>query len=937
MRKILSIFLAVCLLTAGSAAWADYWNEGNSGTTEDDAYLIDSIDDLKALRDRVNAGIEPDDRYYRLETDMNLTELTDWEPIGTSVTEFDPAGTSDHPFKGHFNGNNHLLYVNITRQDGEAEGRETRNGIFWAVNSTGVAIKNLKVDGYITGNYVGGIAVDLLGGTIDNCKFTGTIEGYYPDWYYGHAVCVGGGGGIVCHISGGLIKNCSVTATVKGHNRDYDANEDIAYAGGIAAYMDGGSIQNCEVLAGSSVSAYLYYSGVNDLTYAGGIVGYANLGLEQSIKNCTFDGTINSKGKFAGGIVAYLSGGTISGNSISKNTTVTSLYIVGGIAGRIGAGSVVSSNSVVTGAGVTAFVEPGEVAYSIGGIIGLMNAGTVKDNTAYATLSGTASYIGGVIGKVESERSATITISENEYSGATYGIGFDASGFPSNEGCINASEKVAIKTTSLKAGIIKAAYSVTIERTGGASPYTWAISSGKLPAGLTLNKTTGKLSGKPTKAGTFNFTVKVTDKNKKTATKAFTLKITQPSISGTLNNGIMKASYSGTLKATGGTSAYTWTISSGKLPTGLVIGKSNGKITGTPTAAGTFNFTVKVTDKNGATATKSYKIEITKPVISGTLKNGIQKAAYSATLKATGGTAAYTWSISSGALPKGMTLNKTTGKISGTPTATGTFKFTVKVTDKNKVTATKVYTLKITKTTIGGTICTGVIEGYSYSSTLTVSGGTAAYKWTISKGKLPTGLKLTYSGTTATISGTPTKAGTFSFTVKVTDKNSVAATKAFSVYVVSKSLIQTATKNVKSASATVKAASSNKKTSQSLTAAVPNIMTNNPSAFQGNGTITLATTLSVASDDVVETYEGKDSDLVKVKANTELTFIIGEWGVDVSELTVYVDDKPVEGLTVEEGKFTLTPEMVHDDFKVSVKAQSEGVELESEEVYIISE
>ena len=154
---------------------------------------------------------------------------------------------------------------------------------------------------------------------------------------------------------------------------------------------------------------------------------------------------------------------------------------------------------------------------------------------------------------------------------------------------------------------------------------------------------------------------------------------------------------------------------------------------------------------------------------------------------------------------------------------------------------------------------------------------------------------------------------------------------------VSKSLIQTATKNVKSASATVKAASSNKKTSQSLTAAVPNIMTNNPSNSQGNGTITLAATLNVASDDVIETYEGKDSDLVKVKANTELTFIIGEWGVDVSELTVYVDEKPVEGLTVEDGRFILTPEMVHGDFKVSVKAQSEGVELESEEVYIISE
>ena len=124
---------------------------------------------------------------------------------------------------------------------------------------------------------------------------------------------------------------------------------------------------------------------------------------------------------------------------------------------------------------------------------------------------------------------------------------------------------------------------------------------------------------------------------------------------------------------------------------------------------------------------------------------------------------------------------------------------------------------------------------------------------------------------------------------------------------------------------------------QSLKASIPVTLQTGTLTAQGSGTITLAATLNVASDDVVEAYDGKDSDLVKVKANTELTFIIGEWGVDVSELTVYVDDKPVEGLTVEDGRFTLTPEMVHDDFKVSVKAQSEGVELESEEVYIISE
>ena len=902
MKKRIFVFLTVCLLTACSAAWADYWDEGHEGTASS-PYIIDTIADLQALRDRVNNGTEPEGKYYKLTKNLNISSITDWVPIGDDKSR---------PFTGHFDGNGKSIHVNISRSNGDA-------GLFDYVNTEAdtYAVKNLTVSGTAAGRWGAGIVLDLYSGIIDNCTFTGTLS--RSTSYY----CEGNIGGIVQYMANGKITNCTVSATIS--RGGYDTRE---YAGGIVGVVVGGSIENCKV-QGTTISGFMR---------SGGIAGDVQMANFDYIKDCTFSGTIDtisSRGEgYSGGIVGRIEGGNLQNNHViavsNSVTEIKSTKYAGGIAGRIG------ESTVLENCDVSSLVTVIGASDAMGGIVGLMNASTVRNNQTYALVSGDIAGLGGVVGKLDA---ASYTIKNNIYNASLkHGIGVNSQGVASDEGCSKASGKITITTgATLPAGILKAAYSMTFEANGGVSSYTWTVSKGTLPAGLTLNKTTGVLSGKPTASGAFSFTVKAVDKNKAAATKAFKLAITKPVILGTLNNGVVKVSYSAELEVNGGTEAYTWTISSGKLPTGLALGKSTGKITGKPTAAGTFKFTVKVTDANKAAATKAYTVTITKPVISGTLPDGALKGAYSAVLTATGGTSAYTWTISSGKLPTGLSLGKTNGKITGKPTATGTFKFTVKVTDKNKVTATKAYTVKVTKTAMSGSLTTGTIEGYSYYGNLTVSGGTAAYKWTISKGKLPTGLKLTYSGTTATISGTPTKAGSFSFTVKVTDKNSVAATKAFSIYVVSKSLIQTATKNVKSASATVKATSSNKKTSQSLTAAVPNIMTNNPSNSQGNGTITLAATLNVASDDVIETYEGKDSDLVKVKANTELTFIIGEWGVDVSELTVYVDDKPVEGLTVEEGKFTLTTEMVHSDFKVSVKAQSDGVELESEEVYIISE
>ncbi|RLC74760.1 MAG: hypothetical protein DRI61_16085, partial [Chloroflexi bacterium] len=134
---------------------------------------------------------------------------------------------------------------------------------------------------------------------------------------------------------------------------------------------------------------------------------------------------------------------------------------------------------------------------------------------------------------------------------------------------------------------------------------------------------------------------------------------------------------------------------SGSLPTGLTL-SSAGVISGTPTTAGSSTFTVKVEDsstpKNQATKQLSINVnEQTQPLTITTegLPDGIVGTEYSATLSASGGIPPYTWSISSGFLPNGLTLNSSTGAISGTPIEQGTYSFTVQVQDADSNTAAK--------------------------------------------------------------------------------------------------------------------------------------------------------------------------------------------------------------------------------------------------------
>ena len=183
----------------------------------------------------------------------------------------------------------------------------------------------------------------------------------------------------------------------------------------------------------------------------------------------------------------------------------------------------------------------------------------------------------------------------------------------------------AITTSSLPNATTSAAYSQAVSVSGGISPYTFAVTSGSLPSWATLNASTGVISGTPTANGTSTFTITVTDAAGLTTSGTITLTVgatgavittgiavTTP----VLPTGQVSQAYSGTLTAGGGTgSGYTWSVTSGSLPTGLSLAPSTGVVSGTPSAAGTSSVTVQVTDSGSNTATQVLPMTIiTGPV-----------------------------------------------------------------------------------------------------------------------------------------------------------------------------------------------------------------------------------------------------------------------------------------------------------------------------------
>ncbi|MBZ5536080.1 MAG: Ig domain-containing protein [Acidobacteriia bacterium] len=346
---------------------------------------------------------------------------------------------------------------------------------------------------------------------------------------------------------------------------------------------------------------------------------------------------------------------------------------------------------------------------------------------------------------------------------------------------------IIIQPATLPNALVGVPFSQTLIASGGASPYSFAAAPGALPTWLSLSSN-GTLSGSPTATGLFSFTVTATDANNCTGTMQYTMSINCPAISlspDTLPNGVVGAAYSQSISISGSTS-FTFSVPPGGMPPGLTLSPT-GTVSGTPTAAGTFPFTVTATGPNNCGGSKIYTLIVTTAVCSpvtlspGTLPGGVVGTAYNQAITASG-SSTYTFSITVGSVPQGLALTPF-GALIGTPTKPGASSFTVTATAANGCTGTNAYTINVNPsgcpavTFLPTALPAGTVDT-PYNQNISASGDPLPSTYSVTAGALPSGLTLFPVGA---LTGIPTTAGTFSFTVTLTDINGCAASQNYSL------------------------------------------------------------------------------------------------------------------------------------------------------------
>jgi hypothetical protein len=352
----------------------------------------------------------------------------------------------------------------------------------------------------------------------------------------------------------------------------------------------------------------------------------------------------------------------------------------------------------------------------------------VTFNTSNGTLSGIPTTVTNY-NIILSYSDANVNNSLIQSMNSTDAINYELAGYASTATLYSTTYAVSVKrpltitTQAMSNGVTTIDYSVTMTATGGTTPYKWTITG--LPNGMSYNTSTGVVSGAPLQAGTFTVKITCTDSRTKAPVKGGTaprsisksiswvvinnLIITTTSITDT---GTYNVAYSTSMAATGGVPAYTWSLSGA--PTGITINANTGVISGTPTVVGNFNMTVTVTDSVGLVRDKTFSLLISYPPIvitsPSSLPNGMVNETYEATqMQGTGGSGAgYVWTWTNS--PTGLSLNSSTGIISGMPTTEKTYTITMRLTDSADNTTTKNYQVVIEPER------TEDVNGYPYPS-----------------------------------------------------------------------------------------------------------------------------------------------------------------------------------------------------------------------------
>lgn len=330
------------------------------------------------------------------------------------------------------------------------------------------------------------------------------------------------------------------------------------------------------------------------------------------------------------------------------------------------------------------------------------------------------------------------------------------------------------------------AYSATTYAYYNQGSVGYSIVSGSLPAGISLNPSTGSITGSPTVNGQTQALIQAVDAaTGNVATASFTLDVVDPfGISGNPGTSVNAgSSYFTSFFAFGGTQPYHFTVSG--LPAGVTSSSAATSVTlsGTPTTAGSYNVVVTGSDANNLSTSYPYTLSVIGALsVAGTPPaTGNVGSPYSGSVAASGGTGPYTYSLAAGTLPAGLTLKTTTGAIVGTPTlAQSKTGIRIKVTDALGATfTTSAFSITIAAAqplAISGTPSTTAQEGSAYSAQYSATGGTQPYSFSLASGQLPAGINVDPSS--GLISGVPAAGshGNYTFAVKVADNASHSAT-----------------------------------------------------------------------------------------------------------------------------------------------------------------
>ncbi len=354
-----------------------------------------------------------------------------------------------------------------------------------------------------------------------------------------------------------------------------------------------------------------------------------------------------------------------------------------------------------------------------------------------------------------------------------------------------AQSPLTILNNSFQTGTVGLSYAQPLSATGGTQPYTWSL-AGQLPLGLLVNPS-GTISGTPSSAGTYAFTLTVVDARQTSVSKGLSIGITGPSTAPltvtttTLPSGTVGQSYKQFLAATGGTPPYQWAIDA-SFPTFLTLDAATGAVSGTPTAAATYRFSVQATDSAKTSSIGTITVTINNapltittlaPIFSGTVGTP-----YVQTFRASGGNPPYAWAIVSGN-SGGLILDPVTGNLQGTPQTAGAFNFTTQATDRSGATAAQSFSLVISLPALTVTVASSLPAGtvgvlYNQKLPVVASGGTPPYTWSLIAGAVP---GLTFDPASLTLSGKPSTAGPFNFTVQASDSANLTATRSLGLTV----------------------------------------------------------------------------------------------------------------------------------------------------------